>query len=91
MYGSVSVTATRKVPERSKKSCRLLNDFGLSSDEEDRSEQPASAPSGSSSTPAWERAFDQYINGDNDVPDGMSLVEWWGVRDMNSYIYIDQH
>lgn len=91
MYGSLSETGPRKVSERSKKSRRLLDDFGLSSDEEDRSEQPASAPSGSSSTPAWERAFDQYMNGDDDVPDGMSLVEWWGVRDTNSYTFIDRH
>lgn len=27
-----------------------------------------------------ERAFMKYIKGDDEIPEGMSLVEWWGVR-----------
>lgn len=68
---------TRKAPERSQKLRRLLDDPDI--DFDDDKDVPV-ATSSSSSTPAWERAFDQYIYGDDDVPDGMSLVEWWGVR-----------
>lgn len=26
-----------------------------------------------------ERSFMKYIKGDDEIPEGMSLVEWWGV------------
>jgi hypothetical protein len=38
----------------------------------------------SASTPAeiaepWRREFNQYLNGSDEVPNGMSIVQWWGV------------
>jgi hypothetical protein len=31
----------------------------------------------------WRREFDQYLTGHDEVPDGMSLPQWWGVRYCN--------
>ena len=27
----------------------------------------------------WRRKFNQYLNGSDEVPNGMSIVQWWGV------------
>ena len=38
----------------------------------------------STSTPTeiaepWWHEFNQYLNGSDEVPNGMSIVQWWGV------------
>ncbi|EJD46026.1 hypothetical protein AURDEDRAFT_40006, partial [Auricularia subglabra TFB-10046 SS5] len=37
---------------------------------------PTSAPA----TEAWRVEYESYLRSDHDIPDGMSLVQWWGIN-----------
>lgn len=58
-----------------KKLAKLFEE--LSSD--DDTPTPTMIPSPADSQKPWLWEFNQYINRVNEVPDGMSLIRWWGV------------
>ena len=51
----------------------------------DKSAQSSTAADASSTPPdpaaskPWLTEFHQYLNGNDEVPDGMSIIKWWGV------------
>ena len=57
------------------KTDRLLRE--LSSEDED--DTHVTHPSSSDSSKPWMREFNQYIQVRDEVPEGMTLVQWWGV------------
>lgn len=77
VHGSLDHAPIRKAPHHGKKVRRLLAD---SDDDENQPTGSAGASTQSASIPAWERSWNQYINVDDEIPEGMSLVSWWGVR-----------
>jgi hypothetical protein len=58
------------------KTDRLLREL---SSEEDSDEIHVSHSSPSDSSKPWMREFNQYIQVRDEVPEGMTLVQWWGV------------
>ena len=71
--------ASGGAPQPTRKGCsktdRLLQK--LSSGDEDESHVTYSSSSDSSKP--WMREFNQYIQVRDEVPEGMSLIQWWGV------------
>jgi hypothetical protein len=53
----------------------------LESHDEDENLFAHSTPSSSSSDPAkpWLKEFHYYLNSFDEIPEGMSIVQWWGV------------
>jgi hypothetical protein len=63
----------------------------LSSDDEAEADIPSSSYADSSKP--WKREFTQYLDVRDEVLEGMSLVQWWGVclvplSSLNGLIYI---
>lgn len=46
--------------------------------DEDELASATSTPTPNTSKP-WLREFNQYLNGGDEVPSGMMIVQWWGV------------
>lgn len=61
--------------KQNKKLALLLND--LDSDDEATTTQASFTTDLSK---PWMQEFNQYLNGVDDVPAGMSLIQWWGVH-----------
>ena len=40
----------------------------------------ASPPTMASSEEPWKREFNRYLKGEDELSEGMTLVQWWGVR-----------
>lgn len=77
MYGAGAPPAA--VKKGNKKLARLLAED--STDEEMDVPSTLATPSPHSSTlKPWLREFKQYIDGVDEVPNGMSIIKWWGVR-----------
>jgi hypothetical protein len=83
MYGEAGAPPAA-VKKHNKKLARLLAED--STDEE--LDVPLAAtplPADSDTNKPWLREFKQYINGVDEVPNGMTITKWWGV---SLFIYI---
>ena len=73
MYGSTAAMphASKSTQLLSKKSSLLRE---LSDDEGDSAESPLS------NRVPWLEEFSRYYDAKENIPDGMSIVQWWGVH-----------
>ncbi len=51
----------------------------LSSDSDNNNLLATSAPTPAPSEEPWKREFNRYIKGEDELSEGMTLVQWWGV------------
>jgi hypothetical protein len=79
MYGSTSALphAFKKPAHTLTKHSMLMRE--LSDDEDESTEVPATA-----SRNPWMDEFTRYYDVKDTVPDGMSNVQWWGVRTLTN-------
>ncbi|KAF8802830.1 hypothetical protein BYT27DRAFT_7076347 [Phlegmacium glaucopus] len=59
-----------------KKLAKLMEEYSSEDDEENEATQ-TSIPD---SAEPWRQEFDQYLKETDEVPSGMTLPQWWGVR-----------
>jgi hypothetical protein len=52
-----------------------VDEESSSDDEHPAAPTPISMPS----EEPWRREFNRYIKGEDELPEGMPLVQWWGV------------
>lgn len=84
MYGAAGAPPAT-VKKRNKKLARLLAQD--STDEEMDIPSTSATPSPDSDTnKPWLREFKLYIDGVDEVPNGMSITKWWGVRLIHKYL-----
>lgn len=38
-------------------------------------------------TPAWQKAFNLYLNTTDEIPEGQTIVQWWGVSFNSILLY----
>lgn len=62
-----------------KKLAKLMAEYTSDEDEDPDAQSQSATPTIDSSKP-WLHEFNQYLNGTDEVPNGMSLPSWWGVR-----------
>ena len=78
MYGVAGAPAAA-VRKGNKKLARLLAEN--SADEEMDAPSNLATPSPDSDTnKPWLREFKKYIDGADEVPNGMTIIKWWGVN-----------
>jgi hypothetical protein len=62
-----------------------------SSDEEEldtsHSATQAATSTSNDSTPAWRKAFNLYLNTTDEIPEGQTIVQWWGVSFNSTLLY----
>ena len=78
MYGDA---ARRPQPLKSRSS-KLAVLLAENSSDEDSVVESAIAPASS----PWSSEFNQYLNSVEEVPQGMTLARWWGVRHDSSLL-----
>ena len=79
MYGKEGPPKSTHV-KGNKNLAKLLAEDTTDDDEELGTPTPATDAS-----QPWKTEFNQYLNGNDEVPNGMSLPRWWGVNNL-SYI-----
>ena len=57
----------------------LLHELESSDDEESPSNAPGASATPNDATPAWLTEFNKYINTTDEIPEGQTIVQWWGV------------
>jgi hypothetical protein len=57
-----------------------MEEYTSSDDDDEVSQSPSTSASAINTSKPWLVEFEQYLNGVDDVPAGVALVEWWGVR-----------
>lgn len=65
-------------PRKQRKSGKLATLFADDSEDEPDTTSVPTAPTAGSQKP-WLMEFNQYLNGNDEVPEGMTLIHWWGV------------
>jgi hypothetical protein len=62
-----------------------------SSDEEEldtsRSATQTATSTSNDSTPAWWKVFNLYLNTTDEIPEGQTIVQWWGVSFNSILLY----
>jgi len=61
---------------------KVADDDSSGSEEEEASTPKPSVPV----EEAWRREFNRYLNGEDELPEGMTLVQWWAVRTGHKFI-----
>jgi hypothetical protein len=74
MYGNNA--APKPIKKGNQKLAQLM--AHLDSEDEDYDDEGSSFSQTATSTP-WALEFNQYLNGADEVANGVSLTHWWGV------------
>ena len=77
MYGVAGPPAA--VKKGNKKLARLLAEDSADKDMEGPSTSATPSPDSDTNKP-WLHEFKQYIDGADEVPNGMTITTWWGVN-----------
>jgi hypothetical protein len=73
-----SATSALTKPRKRGKLKTLLQELELSDDEADSDSPGTQSPLDDAEQP-WKRDYNAYIDTPHDVPEEMSVVQWWGV------------
>ena len=61
----------------------LLHELDSSDDDELPSNALGSSATPNDATPAWLKEFNVYINTTDEIPEGQTIIQWWGVSYMS--------
>ena len=59
----------------------------LAEDTDDEEKLGTPSPTADASQP-WKTEFNRYLDGNDEVPNGMSLPRWWGVNSSNLHVLL---
>jgi hypothetical protein len=57
----------------------LLHELDSSDDDELSDDTPGTSTTFIDATPAWSKDFNTYLNTTDEIPEGQTIVQWWGV------------
>jgi hypothetical protein len=78
MYG-IAGAPPAAVKKRNKKLAQLLAEDSADEDSEMASTPSLPVAPDVNTNKPWLREFKQYIDGVDEVPNGMTIIKWWGV------------
>lgn len=66
----------------------LLHELDSSDDESDNAPGTQNSVAFTDATPTWLTDFNAYLNTTDEIPDGQTIIQWWGVSSHSSCIGI---